>query len=36
MRDLDRMDRAGQSFVEPVAGAETAMLVVYTEPDVVR
>ena len=36
MRDLHRMNRAGQSLVEPVARAETAMLVVYTEPDVVR
>ena len=36
MRDLNRMNRAGQSLVEPVTGAETTMLVVYTEPDVVR
>jgi hypothetical protein len=35
MRDLDRVDRARQSPVEPIARAETTMLIVYTELDVV-
>ena len=36
MRDLDRVDRTRESPVEPIAGAETTMLIVYTELDVVR
>lgn len=36
MRDFNRVNRAGQAPVEPIARAETTMLVMYTELDVIR